>query len=890
MPADVGARVGRYEILERLGAGAMGEVFRARDHDLQRDVAVKFLPERFGADAGRLARFAREARAASSLNHPNIVTIHEVGQAFGQPFIVMELVDGRTLRDLVRDRRPSVRWTLDVAVQLADGLAKAHAAGIVHRDLKPENVMVTGDGFVKILDFGLAKLHAEDVETPAPASGSDDVETVTAGTAAGALLGTAGYMSPEQARGESADHRSDQFSLGAVLYELAAGRKAFSGDSFVQTLTAIIEREPEPLVGLNPEFPAAARWAVERCLAKDPKGRYASTVDLAHDLRNAREHLSEASSGSGAGTALAAVRGRPRLWAASLALVAALAAGVMLIPSVRQGAAARLWRPPLPNDMRVAVLPIGSAAGDGGCCGGLAEYVTARLSDVGRFERRVSIVPASEVRLAGVTAPSAARRALSATMAVSIGVSRSGDDLLVSVGLSDTQTVRQLAGRVKAFPRSSFSPEDVVNLILPLLELQLAATDKSAWSAAAPSVAEAGVLYAQGLGRTPYQQAMGKLEQYDQARSLEEAIKLFNDAVNLDSRYAAAHAALGEARLRLYRLTRNANDLALAEQSARRALALDDTRPGAWMTLGMVFAQQGNLVEAEKAFQAALARNPRGADTYRELGLAYQRARLADKAEAAYRRAVQLQPDAWANHNALGAFLFAMQRYPEARAAFEQALTLAPDNARIWSNLGGVYLAEERWDDAERALKAASREHPYGPALSNLGYLQMQARRQYAEAARTFEEAGRLSPRHARIWLNLASARWWAGDRKGAADAYRRSASLFEEERAIDPANAQTLIGLASCYAVLGDGGRSRRLVADAIGRGVARDDWTDVVGVFEDLGDRDSAIRYVREAFKAGVAPADFAVGPMFDALRKDPRYAVAVKSLEAKKDESLR
>jgi tetratricopeptide (TPR) repeat protein len=222
------------------------------------------------------------------------------------------------------------------------------------------------------------------------------------------------------------------------------------------------------------------------------------------------------------------------------------------------------------------------------------------------------------------------------------------DSLLVNA--ADAEKVRQLTGKSKTFRLSSFSPEDVVSLVFPLLELQLAAGEKTAWSLGSSGVAEAGVLYAQGLGQTPYQQAQSKLEQYDQERSLYQAIKLFNEAVNLDPRYAAAHAALAEARIRLYRLTRNQEDLALAEESVKQALALDDTRPGAWMTLGMVFVQRGDTAQAEKAFSEAIARNPNGADTYRELGLAYQRGRLWDKAETAYRKAIQLQPKSWSIH------------------------------------------------------------------------------------------------------------------------------------------------------------------------------------------------------------------------------------------------
>ena len=893
MPPAIGMRFGRYELLERLGAGAMGEVFRARDRDLQRDVAIKFLPERFASDPDRLARFAKEARAASSLNHPNIVTIHEIGQTSGLPYIVMEFVDGQTLRRVVGDRPVATRRTLDIAVQLADGLAKAHAAGIVHRDLKPENVMVTRDGFVKILDFGLAKLRADEPAEPNEPKkpGQDDVETqLSPDTVAGLILGTAGYMSPEQARGEPADHRSDQFALGAVLYELATGRKAFRRDSVVQTLTAVIEHDPEPIAGLNPDFPAPARWAIERCLEKEKESRYASTLDLAHELRSVREHIAETGSGASGVAPVPVPRRRVKPWHIAVP-AAAVVLALLVAPRVRS-VTSWLWHAPLPSEMRVAVLPV-SVAGigeqDATCCAGLLEYVAVRLADLSRFQGRVSVVPVAELLSAGVNSPSAAGRALGATIAISISVHRAGDSLLVNVSLADAEMVRQLTGKSKTFRLSSFSPEDVVSLVFPLLELQLAAGEKTAWNLGSSGVAEAGVLYAQGLGQTPYQQAQSKLEQYDQEHSLNQAIKLFNEAINLDPRYAAAHAALAEARIRLYRLTRNQEDLALAEESVKQALALDDTRPGAWMTLGMVFVQRGDTAQAEKAFSEAIARNPNGADTYRELGLAYQRGRLWDKAEAAYRKAIQLQPKSWSNHNYLGSFFYSRQRFAEAEPEFRRTLELVPENARVWSNLGGVYLAQERWNEAESALTTALRSYRYGPALSNLGYLYYW-RRQYAEAARILEQAIEVTPRDPRVWRNLAVASYRAGRRERAGEAYRQAASLFEEERKIDPTNAEVLVSLADCYAMLGDGERARPLVAEALERGIATDDWPDVAGVFEELGDRGEAIKQLRAALKAGVSPEEFERDPTFDDLRKDPRYAALVKAQAGKKERGIR
>jgi len=283
-----GTRLGPYEIVVLLGAGGMGEVYRARDLNLGRDIAIKLLPGEITEAPERLRRFEQEARAASALNHPNIVTIYEIGHAEGRRYIAMELIEGSTLRALIGSRPLPTKRALQIAAQAADALAKAHDAGIVHRDLKPENIMVTKDGLVKILDFGLAKLP--------PTANLESAATTELGTTPGVVLGTVGYMSPEQARGRSVDFRSDQFSFGAILYEMATGKRAFQSDSPVQTLSAIIEDQPEPIASLNPSCPPPFRWIIERCLAKEPETRFGSTRDLSRGVEDVLSHLSEVGS------------------------------------------------------------------------------------------------------------------------------------------------------------------------------------------------------------------------------------------------------------------------------------------------------------------------------------------------------------------------------------------------------------------------------------------------------------------------------------------------------------------------------------------------------------------------------------------------------------------
>ncbi len=286
MALTSGTKLGPYEIIELLGAGGMGEVYRARDARLDRFIAIKTLRAAFSTDSDRLHRFELEARSASALNHPNIVTIHELGRDGSTHYIAMELVEGKTLRELLVSGSLPMRRIIEIAAQVADGLTKAHEAGIMHRDLKPENLMVSHDGFVKILDFGLAKLAS-------PSGQRSDLCATSALTLPGLVLGTLAYMSPEQASGHELDFRSDQFSFGLVLYEMVTGKCAFNRGTAAETMVAILREQAEPIGVQNPDAPPPLSWAIERCLAKEPDKRYVSTRDLARELAAIRDRFSE---------------------------------------------------------------------------------------------------------------------------------------------------------------------------------------------------------------------------------------------------------------------------------------------------------------------------------------------------------------------------------------------------------------------------------------------------------------------------------------------------------------------------------------------------------------------------------------------------------------------
>jgi serine/threonine-protein kinase len=889
MPPAVGMRFARFELVSRLGSGGMGDVWRARDLDLQRDVAIKFLPERFADEPVRLGRFEQEARAASSLNHPNIVTIHEVGRTSGVPYIVMEVVDGRTLREVVlqQEGRPlATKRLLEIGAQAADGLAKAHAAGIVHRDLKPENVMVTEDGFVKVLDFGLAKLRADRpprAELRGEAGSGKELwfdsqeptwpELQARHTAVGAVIGTAGYMSPEQARGHAVDFRSDQFTLGAILYELASGRQAFKRETPAQTIAAIIEDAPEPLATLNPVLPPPLRWLIERCLAKDPGERYASTLDLARDLRGLRDRLGESGSGSGSWASAAigrvAVQARRPL---NVALVAGLVAALSLaVPSVRERVAVGLELRPVPSDKGIAVLPFEAASPDPGDrlrSDGLGEALVARLVRLQRSHPSLWVVPANEVRQAGVQSAEAARRTFGVTLVLTGRLQREGDRLRLTASLVDADRLRQLRalGPVECRPDDLALQDRVLDDVARMLELSLEPRDQELLHAGGTSVGSAHALYLE---------ARGHLQRYDQAASVEQAVSLFQQALQLDPAYALAYAGLGEAQWRLYALTRGPERVELARKASERALQHNDLLAPVHVTLGLIHSGTGEPELALADFDRALALDPASVDALREKAAALQALGRQAEAEALFERAVELQPRYWGNHSHLGAFYFRHGRYTEAEAAFRKAIELVPDNPRSHANLGGLLHTVGRDDEAIASLKKSLALRPSHRAAANLGSIEWSHAR-FAQAARAYEQAVELDASDYRVWRGLGLSYYWApGERPKASAALARAAELAETQLAVNPKNAPLLADLADCYAYLDDAARAKELLKR--GLALAPDDvevqYT-AAAAYEQLGERDLALLWIRRALDSGYPRERVFGDPGIAALRSDPRF----------------
>jgi serine/threonine protein kinase/tetratricopeptide (TPR) repeat protein len=721
-----GARLGPYEVLGPLGAGGMGEVYRARDTRLGREVALKVLPDEVSSDRQRLARFQQEARMASALSHPNIITIHDVGESEGSSFIVMELAEGRTLRALVASGPLPMPRLLQVGAQVAEGLAKAHAAGVVHRDLKPENIVVTADGLVKILDFGLAKLAPS-------ASGADAREgtTVSRITDPGTVVGTVSYMSPEQASGEPVDFRSDQFALGAILYELATGRGPFQRGTAAETLTAILREEPPPVASLNPQTPPGLARILERCLAKDPSRRYAATLDLARDLREERDRLSVPS-----GAAVPAARRKPRLPFLLLVaglLVAVAAAWLLVRLAPGRGAIDSL-----------AVLPFVNASGDPGLdylSDGLTENLINSISQVSTLK---VIARSSVFRYKGkdVTPEKVAREL--GVRAVLVGrVSEHGDQLSVSVELVDAaENVHLWGAQYERKPSDLLATEeDIAREISENLRPRLTGEERRRLTRGHTEDAEAYRLYLKG--RYFWNQRTKE--------DLHRSIDYFRKAIDRDPTYALAYTGLADAYgtlgLFYYGFAPPPETFPLAREAARKALELDPSLGEAhnslanvllfydwdWASAGQEFRRAleldpadsnarhwyshyllvlGRFDESLAQAKRAVEQDPISAMMTTHLGEHYHLARQDDLAVSQIERALELNPRFPAAHVLLGEAYEEQHRYAEAEQEFRSVEDAFAGTSRVEAALARIHARSGRRAEALRELQELARDRP----------------------------------------------------------------------------------------------------------------------------------------------------------------------------------
>src|SRR5215510_13994352 len=664
MTIKAGTKLGRYEIRSRIGEGGMGEVYLADETRLHRKAALKVLPAALATNKNRMRRFEQEAQAAAALNHPNIAHIYEVGEEGGTHFIAMEFVEGATLRETIHREKTELRKLLRYLQQVAEGLAKAHASGIVHRDLKPDNVMITRDGYAKILDFGLAKL-TEPV-TPQPIAAQEEVPTVALGqplSTPGMVIGTVGYMSPEQAQGLSVDHRSDIFSFGCLLFEAATRRKAFESESTIDTLHKIIHSPAPQVKELNPAAPADLTRIVRRCLAKDPDDRYQSIKEAAIELRDVRRELEGAQefettvppSSVDSAVALtpggaATVSGAPH----STASVSSaeyiftgikrhkVAAIIVLAAIVLGGVGLAVFLHARNTEVAIesiAVLPLQNQNGDPDSeylSDGLTESIINSITQLSSL--RVS--PRSSVfRYKGKnTDPLKVGDELGVRAVLTGRLLQRGDSLMVSVELLDVRDNKQIWGEQynRKVADALAVQQEISREISERLRTKLSGEEQRQLTRRDTSNPEAYAFYLKG--RYYWNKRT--------ADNIMKAIEQFQQAADKDPSYALAYVGLADCYtlLEVYLGTPASETLPKAKAFAKRALQLDNSLSEAHTSLAYAYDQLWQWENAEEEFKRSIELNPSYPTAHQWYGLLLLNEGRLEEALTETRRAQELDP------------------------------------------------------------------------------------------------------------------------------------------------------------------------------------------------------------------------------------------------------
>ena len=732
-----GTQLGRYEIRAKIGEGGMGEVYLAQDTKLDRKVAIKFLSEKYSKDSDKLNRFIQEAKAASALNHPNILTVHEIGEMDDTNYIATEFIDGHTLREHLSQKEAlPLNTILKIGVQVSEALAAAHAAGIIHRDIKPDNIMIRRDGYAKVLDFGLAKLS----EPGAVATGSEDATRVQINTDPGTVMGTVNYMSPEQARGLTTDARTDIWSLGVVLYEMVARHVPFSGGTRSDTIVSILEREPAPLASA----PAELQRIMRKALTKDVEMRYQSARDLLIDLKNLRRDLDirgeiersivpspdpttrtltenetqlyvsggatrsghvPATQKSASSLEYAVTQAKSHKLATAIVAVVVLgglvAGGYFAIASRRNTGSAQI--------NSIAVMPFVNGSNNVDVdylSDGMTETLINSLSQLPNLsvKARSSVFRYKDKEVD----PQTVGNELKVQAIVNGRVVQRGDNLTLYLSLVDTRTGNQLWG--EQYNRKSGDlvslQNDVGRDVATKLKTRLSGTEEAKVTRKYTQNTEAYQLYLQGRffanKRTP--------------ETIKKAIEFYQQAIDKDPNYALGYAGLsdGYGQLGYY-----ANDpapaaLIKAREAALRALSLDNNLAEGHSALGFV------LITADFDYAGG---------------------------EREYKRAIELDPNYEPSHHNLGVMLFRTGRQAEGMAELRRALELEPFSLVVNRLYGEILVYSRRYDEGLAQLKKTAEMDPSFPSTYSALATAYRLMGNYAESVESYAKLQELNGR-----------------------------------------------------------------------------------------------------------------------------------------------
>ena len=844
----IGDTVSHYRVIEKIGGGGMGVVYKAEDVRLGRVVALKFLNPALIANESNRKRFLREAQAASLIDHPNVCHVYQVEETDdGRLFIAMAYYGGRSLRAAIEEGALPARQAFEIAFSVAQGLWAAHRRGIVHRDIKPGNIVVSDDGFVKIVDFGLALLMGQ--------------SRVTTGDA---RVGTVAYMSPEQASSSSVDERTDIWSLGVVMYEMMTGQLPFRGDVDAATLYAIRSEPHTPLREAKPDVPEACAAVVERCLAKNPDDRYPNVEALLADMVRAANACGWGDTVASRTIAPILAAKKRRAWARRAAVATvmlAVAAGGWWLWS-RRG-------PPSPytTDLRVAVLPFQNHLGPeyDRLVLGLSDESARALDAMHVLRGSMWTVPFASVVTSDLPDPSAAAGAFGVNRIVTGDVERYGDQQRMTIALRDRNGKRIIRREFLRVDR------DAANTVLRDLDVALARLIGVETERLPATLATAN-----GPAALAYLNGIGRLAEASDSTTVMDAVAWLDSCATTDPTFVAGANAAGNAHVKAFKRTRSAFHLQRAQEYARRVRALAPDFVGGALLAGDGYWAAGETDSAIGSFRSALEIEPGNYLASRALATLYASESRISEAEDVYRAFVSARPDFWAGHRELGYFYFEQGRTDDAEVEWETARTLAPHDVWTLSSLGAIHFVRDEWAAARECFAEAFRIHPSCDPCNNIA-TSLYFDGKFEESVRYFDLAVQYCDTNdCKTWGNLASALYWApGGRERSRSVYRHAIRKANESLQSNPGDPLLTALLVDYYSMSGDSVDTKIAIANA-SELLKKDAQVmySVGSAYEKMGQRELALYHLGNAVRHGFSLQVIRGAPLLDDIEHDPRF----------------
>jgi serine/threonine protein kinase/tetratricopeptide (TPR) repeat protein len=848
----------RYHVESLLGSGGMGKVYKARDRELERTVAIKVLRPDLMTDPMALQRFKHELLLASSISHPNILRIHDLGEYKGIKFISMAYVDGGDLTAVLRkEGRLPLERVLNIMRQLAAALAAAHGVNVVHRDLKPQNILLGSEDHIYVTDFGIAKTLESDR---------------TSVTRTGAVLGTPLYMSPEQVEGKALDHRSDLYTYGLILYEMLTGVLPFSGDTTFQLMYQRVHQLPKRPELVIPDLPPYLSRICLKCLEKDPAKRYQSASEILVDL----EFKHAPTQTRTVQITLPALS--KKVWLLSASVVVVLLAGLLALPGVRdflfrhKSAEPISGIPSLQRGKFVAVLPM-RVLGDQNSLGYVAEGVVEELS--AKLFQLHDMHTASTAEVQKVRPSNSLNevaRQLGVNLVVSGTIQGSGDKLRITASLEDVAGGRRVwTQEFSGVKQDLLTLEDQIYTGLVEALALKPTSEESARATPHPTEnIEAYDLYLKGRSAMRSQQDV---------KNIQSAVGLYEQALKKDPNFALAYAGVADASLVMYHEKKDSFWSQKALAAAQQAERLNDNLPEVHFSLGNVYTASGKGAEAVSELKRALQLAPNSDDGYRGLGKAYLTLGQKDLALQAYQKAIDLNPYYWVNYNSAGQAYANLGEYDKALAAFQRIIELEPDNSFGYLNTGAIYFQQGKYEQCIPFFQKSLQIRPHPNAYSNLGTAFFYLKR-YADAVPMFEKAVEMNQNDPALMGNLGDAYRWFNQLDKANATYDRAIALAFKQLQVNPRDASVLDGLGVWYAKKGNAIQALDFMRRA--RAVSPDDLTiiyDQAQVFAITGRTAEALKALREALQKGYSLEQARSDPELAALQKTPEFGKLVK-----------